>query len=391
MKIIFFAHPVFINHQSMPRFARMLAEGMKARNHEVEIWSPNEYFHKYPSKENLKKWMGYIDQYLLFPLEVRRKKRRLGEKVLFVFTDHALGPWVKLVEDNPHVVHCHDFLAQRSAKNEIAEHKTSWTGKQYQALIRNGYSKGKNFISVSEKTRKDLGSFLKERPVRSEVVYNGLNRSFAPKEPNRAGRIVSEKTGIPLENGYILHVGGNQWYKNRIGIIQIYNAWRILKGQEVPLLLIGQSPSEELKKIYGASPFRKDIHFIENASDEVVKNAYAGAKVFLFPSLAEGFGWPIAEAMASGCPVITTNEAPMTEVGAEAAFYINKKPCTEPEVEAWASEAAEVLNTVINLEQKEREFWIERGIINAQRFDQKKSLDRIERIYADILKNCKSA
>ena len=60
--------------------------------------------------------------------------------------------------------------------------------------------------------------------------------------------------------------------------------------------------------------------------DDLVKMAYVGASLFLFPSLAEGFGWPIAEAMASGCPVITTNKRPMTEVTKGTGRLIEKMP-----------------------------------------------------------------
>ncbi|MDT0642509.1 glycosyltransferase family 1 protein [Zunongwangia sp. F363] len=389
MKIVFFAHPTFLNHQSMPRFAKMLAEGMEARHHEVEIWSPQEYFHKIPLKENIKKWMGYIDQYLIFPVQVRRKKRALPRETLFVFTDHALGPWVKLVADKPHVVHCHDFLAQRSALNEIKENRTSWTGRQYQALIRKGYSTGKNFISVSEKTKQDLDKFIKVNPKRSEVVYNGLNQQFSPQDADNARKLMSKKLKFQLDDGYILHVGGNQWYKNRVGVIEIYNAWRETFGAALPLLLVGQAPSSELEKVFEASPFKNDIHFIKNAPDDVVKLAYCGASVFLFPSLAEGFGWPIAEAMASGCPVITTSEAPMTEVAGKAAFYIPRRPTEGDKVKEWAFKAAAVLQRLLALQPADRKKMIKKGVDNAKRFDKGIALDNIEQIYTEILDSYK--
>ncbi len=375
----------------MPRFAKMLAEGMKARHHEVEIWSPKEYFHKFPLKENLKKWMGYIDQYLIFPVQVRRKKKALPRETLFVFTDHALGPWVKLVADKPHVVHCHDFLAQRSALNEIEENKTSWTGKQYQALIRNGYSTGKNFISVSEKTKQDLSKFIKVNPARSEVVYNGLNQQFLPHDADNARKLLSKEINLQIGDGYILHVGGNQWYKNRIGVIEIYNAWRKTSGAALPLLLVGQAPLSALEKVFEASPFKSDIHFIKNASDNIVKLAYCGARAFLFPSLAEGFGWPIAEAMASGCPVITTHEAPMTEVAGKAAYYISKRPTEGEQVEKWAFKSAAVLQQLLTLQPEERKKMIKKGIDNAKRFDKNLALDNIEQIYIEILHSYKNS
>jgi hypothetical protein len=153
MEIVFFVHAGFFDSQSMPRFAMMLEKGMKARGHHVSTWAPEPKFFRLPVPGKLKKWMGYIDQYFVFPLQVKSRIRKEKGNTLYVFTDNALGPWVPLVAKLPHVIHCHDFLAQRSALGEIPENISSWTGKKYQQFIRQGYSKGENFISVSLKTR----------------------------------------------------------------------------------------------------------------------------------------------------------------------------------------------------------------------------------------------
>jgi glycosyltransferase involved in cell wall biosynthesis len=115
-----------------------------------------------------------------------------------------------------------------------------------------------------------------------------------------------------------------------------------------------------------------------------VRLAYAGATVFLFPSLAEGFGWPIAEAMASGCPVITTQEAPMTEVGAAAAFYLPRRPATGTAA-AWASAGAHVVQQVVALSTAERQAVVAAGLANARRFEPAVALDQMETIYKAIL------
>lgn len=387
MNIVFFSHPDFIPHQSMPRFLRMLEKGMRDRGHQTTIWYPKARLFRLPMIRNFKKWMGYIDQYVFFPLEIYRRLKIEAPDTLFVFTDHALGPWVPLVANRPHAIHCHDFLAQRAALQEIPENMTKWTGQKYQLMIRKGYSKGRNFISVSQKTKEDLKRFIAENNGISEVVYNGLNSNFVPMEISRVRTNLKEKTGINVLCGYILHVGGNQWYKNREGVIDIYNSWRLKFRKNIPLLLVGQKPDTLLERTKKKSPFQKDIHILDSFSDELVKMAYAGASVFLFPSLAEGFGWPIAEAMASGCPVITTNEAPMTEVAQEAAFYISKKPFQPSEAEIWNELAADVVENVLNLSPKEREDIINKGLLNAQRFNSREALDKIEEIYFNILKS----
>jgi glycosyltransferase involved in cell wall biosynthesis len=385
VNLIFFTHPDFESHQSMPRFAGMLANGMKQRGHTVEIWSPLPKFYKLPGSTSTKKWLGYIDQFILFPIAVKRRLKKVSVNSLFVFTDHALGPWIPLVADLPHVIHCHDFLAQQSALGEIPENPTKMSGRVYQRMIHRGYSVGKNFISVSLNTKAMLHKFLKALPERSEVVYNGLNQSFRPSEVSSARDTVGKALNLDLNRGYILHVGGNQWYKNREGVVKVYNAWRTRQGKILPLLLVGEVPNRGLEEIVAKSPYKSDIYCLTSVNDKILRDAYAGASVFVFPSKAEGFGWPIAEAMASGCPVVTTNEAPMTEVAGDAGFLIPREPSDKSRVDAWASTAAEKLDEVVRLSDQERAKAVATGLHNAKRFDTNAALDRIEEIYKNIL------
>ncbi|CAH8292935.1 glycosyltransferase involved in cell wall biosynthesis [Mariniflexile fucanivorans] len=389
MKIIFFTHPSFTSHQSMPRFSKMLSEGMKNKGHEVHIWSPKPFFVKLSKINQLKKWLGYIDQYIIFPMAIKKRIKHIDKHVLFVFCDHALGPWVPYVKKRHHVIHCHDFLAQQSALGQIPFNKVGFSGKMYQKLIRNGYSQGQNFISVSNRTKLDLGSFLKKEPFLSEVVYNGLNREFSSEIQgvDILRNELSENFNMDCQQGYILHIGGNQWYKNRKGIIKIYDHWRIHCNNKLPLVLIGENPDDELLNIYKDSCFKEDIVFLSGVSDAYINKFYNAASVFLFPSLAEGFGWPIAEAMASGCLVITTNESPMNEVGSDAAFYIPVMPNHDDftEFDGWLKEASKVLEKVISLSDAERHAYISKGLRNAERFNQCSALNKIEALYKLIL------
>ncbi len=359
---------------------------MIARGHSVKILSPKALVYTPNAPVVFRKWLSYIDQYLLFPLQVRKSIKSFPADTLFVFTDHALGPWVPLVAERPHVIHCHDFLAQRSALQEVSENSVGWTGRQYQQLIRWGYTHGKNFISVSQKTKEDLHRFLTYQPYSSEVVYNGLNQLFVPSSIAKARVIMVKKFKIQVSNGYFLHVGGNQWYKNRRGVIEIYNAWRATAKLSIPLILIGEPPSNNLADIIRNSPFFADIYVLSGVGDKYIPLAYTGASAFVFPSLAEGFGWPIAEAMASACPVITTNEAPMTEVAGDAGFFIPRRPDNNDAAKVWAAEAAKVLDTVLRLSPTERQIVIEAGLTNAKRFNTESVLNQIEKIYENVLK-----
>lgn len=385
MNIVLFTHPEFLKHQSMPRFAQMIATGMVERGHQVQICSPKSMLSQLALPASLSKWMGYIDQYLIFPAVTRKKLGSYPKDTLFVFADQALGPWVPLVQNRPHVIHCHDFLAQYSAENKIKENRVSYTGKKYQSFIRKGFKKGNAFISVSEKTRQDLHYFLGKPPSVSEVVYNGVNPLYKKEDVKLSRSKIKEVLGVDVSEGYLLHVGGNQWYKNRIGVIEIYQAWRSLSNLKLPLLMIGESPNESILEAYEKSPFKTEIHFLQGINDEHVKYAYAGALLFIFPSYAEGFGWPIAEAMACGCPVFTTDESPMTEVGGDAAFLHPRRPSGASK--EWSQLAAKNIDKILHLSKEDLEKRVNMSLLNASRFDQTTALNKIEAIYLKINKN----
>ncbi|WP_299247277.1 glycosyltransferase [uncultured Cytophaga sp.] len=369
--------------QSMPRFASLLSTGMQKLGHDVELWYPKPFFYRIPAPGFIKKWLGYIDQYVVFPLNVKQKIRKEPVDSLFVFTDQALGPWVPLVKHRPHAIHCHDFLAQRSALGEIPENPTSWTGKLYQKFIYKGYIQGENFISVSQKTQEDLHRFLNGKKIRSSVVvYNGLNQDFKIHEVIESRNTLSTHAKRDLHAGYILHVGGNQWYKNRIGVIKIYEAWRkAYPANALPLVLVGANPSASIQEVFAASPFKKDILFLTGLSDHEVQLAYSGAQVFLFPSLAEGFGWPIAEAMACGCPVITTDAAPMSEVSGDAGGLI---PLYTTQTTA---SCASILEQLVHLPKEKRTALIEKGFAQIKKFDTNSMLRDLEHIYKQQIAN----
>ncbi len=390
MHIVLFTHPAFFHSKSMPKYADFISEGMTRRGHTVQVFTAKAFFCKLPSPTGFKKWLGYLDQFLLFPIILKKNLLKMPPNTLFVFSDQALGPWIPYLVKRPHVVHCHDFLAQRSAKGEIPENSVGFTGRIYQAFIRRGFKKANNFICISEKTHQDLHLLLQKRPTVSKVIYNGLNQPFKFGNLEQARQDLQKVFGIFLRSGYILHVGGNQFYKNRKGVIEIYSAWKKRSGSIQPLLLIGTAPNKELIQAREHSEFSSEIHFLTKVSDDALQKAYHGATFLLFPSLEEGFGWPIAEAMASGCPVVTIDKAPMNEVGGENCFYLPEPPQHREERENWLKTAAETLDRVGNMTVQERADFVRQAALRAKRFCPEKAMEKIERVYTEVLKSYKS-
>ncbi len=398
MKLVFFTHPPFLKMASMMRYAAWLADGMRQRGHDVQIWSPEPHFYNLPVPTRLRKWMGYVDQYLVFPRQLRRRISKQPADTLYVFADHALGPWVPSVTPQPNVVHCHDFLAQDSALGLIPQNPVSATGRLYQRYIRNGFRQADAFIAISQKTRDDLLIVIGSNG-NCDVVYNGVNPRFRPSTDVAADRAaLSKALGIDLSRGFVLHVGVNTWYKNRRGVVVAYDAWRRSTDNgtgagmpALPLLMVGPPPPDTLAELQKSLPTSGDIHFLTGVSDEVLVSLYGAATVFLFPSIAEGFGWPIAEAMASGCPVITTGIPPMTEVAGEAGFFIATDVDEQATVGSpWAAEAAAKLAEVIGFSEAERKVVATRCLAQVKHFDSEHALDRIEKVYEQVLKKRQS-
>jgi len=388
-KAIIFSHPDFLESQSMPRYTNYLANNLLKKGINVQIWSPKARFYKiFNFNNNYRKYLGYVDQFLIFPLEVKFRLFFSSKTTLFVLADQALAPWVSLIKKRKHVIHCHDFIALNSALGKIPENKLSWSGKLYQKYIQNGFSKGLNFISISNKTNYDLIQLHNGKILFSSVCYNGLNRKFQPLNSRFSRNILSKKLNINLENGYILHIGGNQFYKNRKGCIKIYNSWRSNTDECLKMLLIGEKPSNDLLNSYNLSPYINDIHFIVGLEDDLINLAYSGALCLLFPSLDEGFGWPIAEAMASGCLVISTDLPPMNEVTGNAnKFSIKRMPFNINQHDHWAKEASLKISEIINLDEQSRNYYLNQGFENIKRFDSDNCFDKIFQFYIKIYTN----
>jgi glycosyltransferase involved in cell wall biosynthesis len=384
MNIVLFSHPAFLNSQSMPRFARMLEEAYRARGHQVEVWSPQAKMYALLPKGRLSKWAGYIDQYILFPWWVRQQLKTQPANTLYVFCDQALGPWVPLVKNMPHVVHVHDLLALRSALGDIPENPTQWSGRVYQHYIRQGFKQAKHFISISKKTRDDLHNFGEVSPVTSEVVYNGLNYPYAPMLQSDAIAVLKQ-AGLPVKpEGMLLHLGGSQWYKNLSGVVRLYIEYAKSEANPLPLWCISPSPNAKVQMLLKELPVQGQVLFFQGIDNQALQAAYSTAHAFIFPSFAEGFGWPIIEAQASGCLVLTTDAAPMNEIGGPATSYIPLLKLTD-DPDAWALKGSEALKLILNTPEIQRIALVEKGLAHAAQFNADDAIEGYLKTYQQVL------
>jgi glycosyltransferase involved in cell wall biosynthesis len=388
MNIVLFSHPSFLPSQSMPRYARMLADAYCERGHQVVVWAPQPLFHRLLAGTRLAKWAGYIDQYLVFPMQVRWRLLSQPKGQLYVFCDQALGPWVPLVKHLPHVVHAHDLLALRSALGLIPENPTSHTGQIYQRYIRKGFQQAQRFIAVSTRTQEDLHEHAGVSLDKITVVFNGLNQPLAPMAFDQAHPLL-QRAGLPAEAaGFLLHLGGSQWYKNTLGVVKLYQHYLsqlpASERQPLPLVMVCPPPSQAVQHALNQLPAGARVHFCQGIDSSTLRAVYSMARVFLFPSLAEGFGWPIVESQACGTVVLTTDDSPMNEIGGPAAQYLPRLQHGQ-DLDAWARRGASKILQILHWTPQERSSRVDQGLTWGHQFDGDQAIEGYLRVYHRIM------
>lgn len=307
--------------KSMLRFGELMSGLLTGAGHDVRIVQPPSVLGKLrPAEAGVGKWLGYVDRFVLF---LPQLKREAAWADVVHICDQANAVYVPILGTKPHLVTCHDLLGIRSALGEIAANPTSWSGRVYQRWILSGLRKAQRIVCVSEHTRRELLAVAHLPAWRTAVVPNALNYPYSPMRPPECrARLLALGFGESLP--FFLHVGGNQWYKNRLGVVRIFANLATRGGFERShLLMVGKPWTREMRHLVSASGLSGRVHELVDVANEDLRALYSAAEALIFPSLQEGFGWPIVEAQACGCAVFTTNRAPMTEVGGDAAVYFD--------------------------------------------------------------------
>ncbi len=229
-------------------------------------------------------------------------------------------------------------------------------------------------LADSEHTRDDLVELLGVAPERARVVYAGVEPEFVPR-PDAEVAAVRQRYGI--QRPYILGLGTLQPRKNFQRLIEAYRLLR--QERHIPhQLVIGGGRGwlyEPILEAIARHGLQEDVRLIGFVEDADLPALYTGAEVFAFPSLYEGFGIPVLEAMACGTPVVAAETSSLPEVAGEAALLI---PPTDTEA------LAEALWSALD-DGARRADLRARGWEQCRRFTWRASAERLLACYAELL------
>jgi glycosyltransferase involved in cell wall biosynthesis len=312
--------------ESMARFCELVRCGMARNGDDIDVLRPEPVFTRLlPDAARAQKWLGYIDKFLLFPFVLRRAVKSYE---MIHICDHSNSMYTRFLRGKPSVVTCHDLLAVRSALGEIPENPTGWSGRVLQRSILRGLQRAHFIVCVSEETKRDLLRLTRREAGLTSCVHNGLNYPYSPmrtvEAQERVRPLLADQSASGVTRPFFLHVGGNQWYKNRLGVLKIFACLRERREfSRRRLVMVGKPFTAEMRSLVASRGLSGDVVELTSLPNEDLRALYSLAEGLLFPSLAEGFGWPIVEAQACGCPVFTTNRPPMNEIGGAAALYFD--------------------------------------------------------------------
>lgn len=376
-------------HESMQRYADLLRRLLAGKGIHVETIRPEPALGRLkPSGQGLGKWLGYFDKFVLFPFALRsrvrcRKAELLSGNEPFIIhiCDHSNAMYARWLQDVPHVVTCHDVLAIQSALGLIPGRKIGWTGRLLQRWIFSGLKRARRIICVSPETQNDLLALAPELKERVQTIENVLNYPYAPMPPEQARQVLAslkvEGAFDPWADRFLFHVGGNQWYKNREAVIRIFSCLRqshpaLAGDRPLKLVMAGKPPSEAIRHLVDEENLAGQVIFASGVTNEQLCALYSLAEVLVFPSLKEGFGWPLIEAQACGCPVVTSDLPPMNRLAGPAGLLAN------PAVPAdFADKLASLLSEAAPVRQRRN---LE-ALNYAAQFDSRAFAEQISQIY----------
>lgn len=184
-------------------------------------------------------------------------------------------------------------------------------------------------IVPSEQTKHDAVEMFRISAEKLHVVRIHANAVFRPSDNVAADDAIARKHGI--REPFVLFVGTLEPRKNIPALVKAFEIFHTNQGRDFSLVLAGKKGwlVDPILKAIGDSPARKAIQHLDYVAERDLAALYCRARFFVYPSLFEGYGLPVLEAMASATPVITSNSSSLVELAHDAALLVNPESTEE--------------------------------------------------------------
>jgi glycosyltransferase involved in cell wall biosynthesis len=337
--------------------------GTAARIKEIGPLQPN--FHAVPLAEPERSMMGFRE----FRTIVKRLECDLVHIPNLFSIPRALPC--------PYVMTVHDILDHLSR----ARQRTGFWRSLHFQLTKKVLHGAARIFAVSNFTKLEIEKLFNIPPGRIEVVYNAIDERLLHGHASPMDRqLMVERYQVTYP--FLLYAGRISPHKNVVRMIEAFSALKteLEKDRLFPdlkLIIIGDdvSGNPDLRRTVIRSGVQNDVRFLGFVPIEVLRTFYDAAKIFVFPSLYEGFGLPPLEAMAHGTPVVTSNLSSLPEVVGNAAVLVHPENVFE---------IMRALHRVL-LDQPLREKMKERSYRQAAKFSWEQSVRRILEVYQEVL------
>lgn len=237
-------------------------------------------------------------------------------------------------------------------------------------------------VAISESTRRDILHYFAGKidglADKTTVVYQALNPVFYDRQSDSRALNTARQYG--LHGDFMLYVGSINSRKNLMGVIEAIAL--MPDDKRMMLAVVGSGGSKYAKKCFQRAEelnvSQYIVHIEGVSSMQTLQAFYQSAKVLVYPSFYEGFGLPVAEALLSGCPVITSKVSSLPEAGGSAALYVDPYISTT---------IADAIVKVLDMSEAQRAEKCNEGRQWAiETFDPQKLTAQIENIYKDLIK-----
>lgn len=222
-------------------------------------------------------------------------------------------------------------------------------------------------ICISESTASDVRAHYALRPEKKiYVIHLAASEVFRPMFP------LPPSVRLPAPKDYLLYVGGRQGYKNFEALLKAYSEWDQLN--DIDLVVVGTEwTSSELKSLHDLN-LDQNVHLFTKVKDDELALLYNLALAFVYPSMYEGFGIPLLEAMQCGCPIVASQIPSTLEVAGECPIYFDP------------TDFETIRNALTKaVEEGKDERRVNSGLIRSRQFSWEHCAKMVLKVYADLL------